>query len=142
MKNIIITLSLSLALWCVSLSQGWACYFDSDCKTGSKCLKAAGAMYGVCQGGFYPGNENDKEPVNDPYDLDKTYGNTCQSDIECGLGKECLRSKGSIYGVCMKKSVTKVYPAKQEKITQEDKSGSRNKRTKEKGKTGKEEQTD
>ena len=29
--------------------------FDTDCFPGSKCLKGAGSLYGVCAGGLFPG---------------------------------------------------------------------------------------
>jgi hypothetical protein len=40
-----------------------ACQFDTDCEPGSKCLKRAGSIYGVCVGGIAPGNSNDRQPV-------------------------------------------------------------------------------
>ena len=78
-----------------------ACSFNTDCEPGSKCLKASGAIYGVCAGGISPGNRHDREPVHAPLDLNKTYGNTCSFDTDCGPGSRCIKSSGAINGVCM-----------------------------------------
>lgn len=93
----------------ISLSQSLACSFDTDCEVGSKCVKASGSIYGVCKGGLFPGNKNDDEPVYAPLDLDKTYGNTCSFDTDCGVSNVCVKSAGSIYGVCMKKERNDIY---------------------------------
>tara|TARA_B100000575_G_C23002110_1_gene577413 strand:+ start:163 stop:465 length:303 start_codon:yes stop_codon:yes gene_type:complete len=82
-------------------SSSFACSFDLDCSIGSKCIKAYGAIYGVCGGGLFPGNSNDSEPVYDPLDLDGTYGNTCSFDLDCGITNKCVKDGNSIYGVCM-----------------------------------------
>lgn len=79
-----------------------ACSFDTDCAPGSKCLKASGALYGVCAGSISPGNRNDREPVRSPLDLNRTYGDTCSFNTDCGPGSRCLKSSGAIYGVCVK----------------------------------------
>lgn len=80
-----------------------ACQFDTDCNPGSKCLKASGSIYGACVGGISPGNSNDRVPVYSPIDPNRTYGNTCQFDTDCGPGSTCVKS-GGIYGTCMKKT--------------------------------------
>ena len=51
-------------------------------------------------GGLFPGNKNDDVPVRDPLDLSGRTGNTCQFDLDCGIGAKCLKGSG-IYGVCM-----------------------------------------
>ena len=79
-----------------------ACSFDTDCNPGSKCLKSQGAIYGVCHGGIFPGNKNDRQPVTAPLDTNRTYGNTCSFDTECGPGSNCAKESGSIKGVCLK----------------------------------------
>jgi hypothetical protein len=78
-----------------------ACIFDTDCGPGSKCLKGDGP-YGVCADGIAPGNSNDQTPAQEqPPDLNGTTGETCNFDPDCGLGSKCLKSSGSVSGVCM-----------------------------------------
>ena len=38
-----------------------ACSFDTNCSPGSRCAKASGSIYSVCEGGISPGNSNDSE---------------------------------------------------------------------------------
>jgi hypothetical protein len=80
-----------------------ACWSNLDCELGSKCLKVRGDMYGICAGGSQPGNSNDREPVTAPMDRNNTYGNTCSSDFDCGLGSTCFKERGHMDGVCVKK---------------------------------------
>lgn len=93
------------ACWIVAaliISNGaFACAFDTDCQPGSKCAKATNAVYGVCVGGLMPGNSNDRRPVTDPLDVNRTYGNTCSFSTDCGPGSMCMKD-GGIYGTCMK----------------------------------------
>jgi hypothetical protein len=79
-----------------------ACSFDTDCYPGSKCVKAAGSIYGVCAGGLLPGNANDRVPVEAPLDPNRTYGNTCSFDVDCGPGSVCVKGSG-IYGTCARR---------------------------------------
>jgi len=79
-----------------------ACAFDTDCAPGSKCLKSSGALYGICAGGISPGNRNDRVPVESPLDLNRTYGDTCSFNTDCGPGSRCLKNSGAVYGVCVK----------------------------------------
>lgn len=78
-----------------------ACSFDTDCSPGSKCAKAPGSLDGVCLGGISPGNKNDSRPVYAPLDVNRTYGNTCSFNTDCGPGSVCVK-QGGIEGVCMK----------------------------------------
>lgn len=79
----------------------FACSFDTDCQPGSRCLKSSGSIYGICAGGLSPGNSNDRQPVSSPLDINRTYGNTCSFDTDCGPGSRCAKGS-SIYGVCMR----------------------------------------
>jgi len=102
MKTIFLE-SILLVGFVIGMSQSsYACQFNTDCNPGSKCLKASGSLYGVCVGGISPGNNNDKQPVYDPLDINETYGNTCQFNTDCGPGSACVKS-GGIYGTCMKR---------------------------------------
>lgn len=78
-----------------------ACSFDTDCNVGSRCIKESGALEGICIGGLYPGNDNDRKPYKPRLDLNKKIGNTCSFNTDCGVGGRCVKSEGSIYGVCM-----------------------------------------
>lgn len=79
-----------------------ACQFNTDCSPGSRCVKGAGSLYGVCAGGIMPGNTYDQQPVYAPLDPNRTVGNTCNFNPECGPGSVCLKSSGSIQGVCVR----------------------------------------
>lgn len=92
-----------LVILALAVSPAFACSFDTDCAVGSKCAKAPGALYGICKGGLSPGNSNDRVPVHAPLDLNKTYGNTCEFDLDCGPGSKC--SKSGLKGVCVKANV-------------------------------------
>ena len=92
-----------IATGLVFLSQAsMACSFDVDCEPGSKCLKSRGEIYGICAGGISPGNKHDKQPVYAPLDLNRTVGNTCSFDVDCGPGSKCLKDRYSVDGVCVK----------------------------------------
>ncbi len=79
-----------------------ACQFNTDCQPGSQCIKKAGSIYGVCMGGLSPGNTYDDKPVYAPLDINRTYGNTCQFNTDCGPGSVCAKSSGNIYGTCVR----------------------------------------
>lgn len=91
---------LVVALLCWLAGPSLACQFDIDCAPGSRCEKGFGALYGVCMGGINPGNSNDRQPVYSPLDLNDSYGDTCQFDIDCGPGSSCVKG-GGIYGTCL-----------------------------------------
>src|SRR5271169_4678915 len=79
-----------------------ACSFDTDCSPGSKCEKPSGRVIGFCTGGQFPGNRYDQKPYHDPLDPNRTAGNTCSFNIECGPGNHCQMGLGT-YGVCLRK---------------------------------------
>lgn len=80
----------------------FSCEFDTDCEPGSRCVKAPGSIEGVCLGGISPGNRNGRRPVYSPLDPNRTYGDTCSFDTDCGPGSVCVKN-GGIDGVCMKR---------------------------------------
>lgn len=93
--------TILLCLLGLASSSAIACSFNTDCGIGSQCIKASGSIYGICVGGMSPGNRNDRQPVYAPLDLNKTYGNTCSFNTDCGPGSRCMKSAGSVYGVCV-----------------------------------------
>lgn len=84
-----------------------ACSFDTECNPGSKCLKRSGQLEGVCAGGMFPGRptQNDQQARNrDPYQWNnRTEGQQCSFNTECGAGSMCLKEAGRLYGVCIRK---------------------------------------
>lgn len=79
-----------------------ACQFNTDCSPGSRCVKASGSLYGICAGGLFPGNSNDRAPAKFIPDPAGTIGNTCSFNVDCGPGNACMKSGGSIHGVCVR----------------------------------------
>lgn len=100
MKFRVLVSTLAVTIACGFSTSAFACSFDTDCEPGSKCLKSSGSIYGVCVGGISPGNSNDRQPVTAPLDLNRTYGNTCSFNTDCGPGSVCVKD-GGIYGTCM-----------------------------------------
>ena len=89
-----------IAALILSTATASACEFDTDCYPGSACIKNGG-IYGVCVGGIAPGNDNDRQPAYSPLDPNRTYGDTCSFDTDCGPGSSCVKGNG-IYGTCMR----------------------------------------
>ena len=77
-----------------------ACEFNTDCDVGSKCVKRAGQLEGVCMGGLNPGNNGDESPFKD--DRGGTEGKTCSFNTDCDVGERCMKESGAIDGVCMR----------------------------------------
>jgi hypothetical protein len=92
--------ALAAALLCPAIAM--ACSFDTDCSPGSRCIKSNYQLHGVCAGGISPGNSNDRQPVYAPLDPNRTYGNTCSFDPDCGPSSRCLKEQGAIQGVCIR----------------------------------------
>jgi hypothetical protein len=95
-------LAAVLTSWLFAPGASLACSFDTDCSPGNKCVKARGSIYGVCTGGISPGNRHDRAPVFSPLDPNRTTGNTCSFDTDCGPGSTCLKGAGSIEGACVR----------------------------------------
>jgi hypothetical protein len=91
--------ALALAL---SSVQAMACAFDTDCSPGSKCVRPKGQVIGYCNGGQFPGNKYDKQPYKDPFDPNRTAGNTCSFNLDCGPGNHCQMGLGTS-GVCLRR---------------------------------------
>lgn len=102
MQRILAIALAVVALTTQLIAPALACSFDTDCSPGSRCLKSGGSIYGVCAGGLFPGNSNDRQPTYAPLDLDRTYGNTCSFDTDCGISNRCVKGSG-IYGTCMRR---------------------------------------
>lgn len=83
-----------------------ACAFDVDCTPGNRCIKSSGGLYGVCAGGLNPGNKHDSAPVYSPLDLNRTYGNTCSFDVDCGPGSICFKGRYGVEGACMRRATS------------------------------------
>ena len=98
MRRVVVLLAIAFML---SASSANACSFHADCEPGSKCVKAAGSIDGVCVGGSSPGNSNDSSPYRRGTDADGTYGASCAFDSECGVRNRCVKSAYAIIGVCM-----------------------------------------
>lgn len=92
-------LALATFFFCSATS---ACEFTTDCEIGSKCIKQAGKLEGVCMGGMNPGNRNDRRPFRDSLDLSESVGDTCQFHTDCGIGAKCLKESGRLEGVCVR----------------------------------------
>ncbi len=76
-----------------------ACVFDLYCGLGSKCVKN-GDYSGYCVGGMNPVNMDDDHPTPPRHRPSPETGNTCGSSLDCGIGGECLKSRGSLLGAC------------------------------------------
>ena len=102
MVNFLMVVLLSLSILS-TVAPVAACSFDGDCAPGNRCIKPGGSIYGVCAGGPLPGNRYDRKPVYDPLDFNRTVGDTCRFNADCGQGSKCLKKGGAIYGVCVKR---------------------------------------
>lgn len=92
---------LTLILFIALCVKALPCTSNLDCEIGSSCLKSGGFLQpGVCIGGMNPGNKHDKAPVYNPNDRSDTIGETCSYDLDCGMGRRCLKSGYNMYGTC------------------------------------------
>lgn len=83
------------------------CDFNTDCNVGSKCVKERIGTPGICVGGLEPGRPKDQPPprdfMRDLRDLNRTKGEQCSFNVDCGIGAMCLKESGKLYGVCTPK---------------------------------------
>jgi len=97
--------ALLLSLTALTARQAGACALDMDCRYGARCLKASDfELYGICYGGFHPGNDNDTQPVHNWQDSSDKLGNTCKFDSQCwsaGTDRKCRKDDTSLTGVCL-----------------------------------------
>lgn len=98
-----LVLAFLVASLCSTSASLYACQFDTDCQVGSKCLKQSGQLDGMCVGGLNPGNRNDDNPYSNGLDINKTEGNTCSFDTDCGPGSKCMKGAGQLEGTCMRR---------------------------------------
>lgn len=87
MKLVVLVLLFS------SVSQ--ACRYDTDCYSGSKCIKSGWSMYGACVGGYT--QSQDSQRNQNPY---SRTGQACYSNMQCDVGHACVKSAYSMNGVC------------------------------------------
>jgi hypothetical protein len=96
----------SLGLLALALAAGRparACASDSECAPPARCVISSGQIYGICVGGAEPPRDRQRDPGYDPLDPNRTAGQTCQMDTDCGAGSHCLRTApNSIYGACVR----------------------------------------
>lgn len=94
---------VGMLLFAAIPASAWGCSFSTDCAVGSQCVKARNQINGICVGGLSPGNKNDQRPVYSPLDPNRTVGNTCSFDTDCGPGNACLKQRGYINGTCVRR---------------------------------------
>ena len=77
-----------VTILCLISTPAFACVFDTDCKTGTKCLD------GVCNGvDVNSGDTDDNVPM-------KRTSKTCEYDSDCSQGSLCIKGSG-LEGVCI-----------------------------------------
>ena len=86
-------------------SNSSACFKDTDCGIGGKCIKSGSNAEGVCINPFGQTKEkgqgpNDEDP-NKP-DSHSKKGKKCDSDTDCGIGGVCIKVDNSTSGACSK----------------------------------------
>ncbi len=75
-----------------------------DCEIGNQCVIVTNNDYGVCIGGRSPGNSNDERPIKIKGDLDETFGDVCENNMDCGPRSFCeMRFAVGREGVCFPK---------------------------------------
>jgi hypothetical protein len=78
-----------VSVLCLISTPAFACVFDNDCKTGTKCLD------GMCSGGDVNSDDTD-----DNVPKRHATGKSCEYDSDCSEGSLCI--KGSdLEGVCI-----------------------------------------
>lgn len=80
-----------------------ACYSDFDCGIGGKCIKYSGEMQGACTN---PYGNTEKRGRDRYYEDDSPKGGRskagkqCYSNMDCGIGGDCIKVNNSMYGTC------------------------------------------
>lgn len=97
-------LCLAVAAVIISMSvHAEACYSDLDCGIGGKCIKTGYDIYGAC---INPYGASEKRGLDRYYEDDNPKGGRskagkeCYSNMDCGIGGDCIKVNNSIYGTC------------------------------------------
>jgi len=102
MKKIVL-LCLMLAVVFISASYAVACHSDMDCGVGGKCIKSDTDMDGACTNPYgnteKRGQDTYYEDSSPKSDRSKA-GKQCYSNMDCGIGGDCIKVNNSMYGTC------------------------------------------
>lgn len=104
MRKKVMALGLSVATIFMMTISAEACYSDLDCGIGGKCIKSGYDMYGVCTN---PYGASEKRGRDRYYEDDSPKGGSrskagkqCYSNMDCGIGGDCIKVNNSMYGTC------------------------------------------
>ena len=104
MKKMLITGVIFVNVLFIS-SNSSACFNDTDCGIGGKCIKSGSNAEGACTNPFgkteKKGQDTHYEDSSKPDSLSK-QGKKCDSDADCSKGGVCIKVDSSTSGVCSK----------------------------------------